>query len=186
MAKSRLYTATGDKGTTSLIGGARVAKHSQRLEAYGTLDELNSHTGLLRAMIEATAAAPLLDPILGTVQNTLFDIGTSLATPPAAASSAEPISTAQIKDIETAIDAIDDVLPPLRSFILPAGTQAAAQAHVARTVCRRAERRVLALAETEEVDQSVMRYLNRLSDYLFIAARYLNFIAGVDEITWKK
>lgn len=182
--KSLLYTATGDNGTTSLVGGQRTAKHSPRIEAYGTIDELNSHIGLLTAKLPKS---PDFDPIAATllgVQHRLFDIGAALATP--STTPTQAITAEQITEIERAIDTVDAALPPLRQFVLPGGTEAAAQAHVARTVCRRAERRVTALAESEAVDPLINRYINRLSDLLFAIARFNNVKSSSPEIFWQK
>lgn len=176
--KSRLYTRTGDDGTTSLIGG-RAPKHSLRLEAYGTVDELNSWLGLL-------AAEPGLDParrdMLLSIQNTLFDIGASLATAPDSPWPAAPLRDSAVAALERHIDDIDAALPELRAFILPGGSPAAARANVARTVARRAERHITALAAEAPVDPAIMRYINRLSDLLFAFGRELNLKHGHDEI----
>lgn len=184
--KSMLYTGTGDNGTTSLVGGERIGKASQRLEAYGTVDELSSQLGVV------AAAAGVPDELRGQlreVQNELFNIGGYLATSvspgsePACGSLAD---NSRIEELEGWIDAIDGATPKIRAFVLPGGHPAAAAAHVARTVCRRAERRIISLSGSEWVDPVVVRYLNRLSDYLFAAARYLNFINGVEEIVWRQ
>ena len=181
MTKSLLYTRTGDAGTTSLVGGQRVAKDSLRLEAYGTLDEFSSFLGVL----EASAGVP--DELRGQlreVQNRLFDLGSYLATKDA------PSAPAGLADdivkLEGWIDALDEQTPKVRAFVLPGGCMASAHAHVARSVCRRAERRILALSREEQVAEEVMKYVNRLSDYLFIAARFLNFTNGVEEIVWQQ
>ncbi len=177
----KIYTRTGDKGKTSLIGGKRVSKTHQRLEAYGTIDELNAHIGLLLAQLPADESerATLLQ-----VQNILFVVGAQLATPPEVtgtlAVSAEMLST-----LEEAIDRIEAALPSLKAFVLPGGTQAASQCHVCRTVCRRAERRVLALASRATIPSELTSYLNRLSDYLFVLSRKINNEQGVQEIFWQ-
>ena len=186
MEKSNLYTRTGDGGTTSLVGGERVKKNSLRLEAYGTIDELSSNLGML---ISDTACVAEVRDELHQVQNELFNIGGYLAT--AMPAGEERVCTSlvggeKIQSLEEWIDAIDEQTPKIRAFVLPGGSEAASKAHVCRVVCRRAERRILDLAEAEYVDPAVTRYVNRLSDYLFIAARYLNFIQGVEEIIWKK
>ena len=185
--KSRLYTATGDDGTTGLVGGMRVPKHSARLEAYGTVDELNSHIGLLVASLPASDDFDAERSTLRWVQHRLFDIGSALATPP------QPDVTPKagvdeqcISRLEHAIDEVDSFLPPFRKFILPGGTVAAAEAHVCRTVARRAERRITALAATEPGNPLTQRYMNRLSDYLFAAARFNNIKAAADEVFWEK
>ncbi len=185
MAKSALYTRTGDKGTTSLVYGQRVKKNSARIESYGTIDELSSALGM-------TAASPdCNDELRGqirTVQNELFNIGSYLATDPgegqpACASLADGT---RLQQLEEWIDSLDEQTPKTHAFVLPGGSPGAAACHLARTICRRAERRILTLAETEYVDPNVTRYVNRLSDYLFIAARYINFVTGVDEVIWKQ
>lgn len=179
-----LYTRTGDAGTTSLVGGERVKKNSARLEAYGTVDELSSALGMFGADPKITDE---LSNEIKIVQNELFNIGGYLATavkegetPKCAA-----ITPEKLQQLEGWIDALDEQTPKIRAFVLPGGSETAAKAHLARVVCRRAERRILELAETEYVDPDVIRYINRLSDYLFIAARYSNFMQGVDEIVWK-
>ena len=180
--KSRLYTRTGDDGTTSLIGG-RVAKHSLRLEAYGTVDELNSWLGLLAA--DPAVAADSRDSLL-SIQNTLFDIGASLATDPGGPYQATPLAPEAVERLEKAIDRIDTGLPELRAFVLPGGCEASARANIARTVARRAERRISALAADSSVDPAILRYINRLSDYLFALGREINHKSGHNEIFWQK
>jgi cob(I)alamin adenosyltransferase len=194
MKISKVYTRTGDSGLTSLVGGQRVSKASVRLEAYGTIDELSSHIGLLVAMLN-NAPHSLLAPRTPTlaslerIQNNLFYVGTQLATELKAD---EPIPDyAQLPEGETAwleqlIDEFTATLPPLSGFILPGGTVASAQAHVCRTVCRRAERVITSLADTAVVGSDVRQYVNRLSDYLFVLARMLNIQEGKEEILWKK
>lgn len=183
--KSNLYTRTGDAGTTSLVGGVRVAKDSERLEAYGTLDEFSSFLGCVLSdpKCPEEAKGQLL-----SVQNILFNLGSYLATevkageqPPVWGLSPEDIS-----DLEGWIDTLDEQTPRIKAFVLPGGCMLAAKAHVARTVCRRAERRIISLANKEYVDPALISYVNRLSDYLFILARYFNFTAGVEEIIWRK
>lgn len=184
MEKSRLYTGGGDKGTTSLVGGEREPKDCIRLEAYGTVDEFSAFLGVVAAMPDLEAG---ICRQLQEIQNLLFDIGGYLASKPSG-SGLPPV--AHLSDccskIEGWIDELDAATPKIRAFVLPGGCEAAAHAHVARTVCRRAERRILALSREEEVDGNVLRYFNRLSDYLFILARYFNFWAGVEEIIWKQ
>ena len=178
--KSRLYTGGGDAGTTSLVGGTRVGKDDARLEAYGTLDELNSHIGLLAA---GSAVDDHDRTVLADIQRRLFDAGTLLATEPGSRWQPAPFGEAPAKALEAEIDRLDAALPPLRSFILPGGHIESARAHVARTVARRAERRMVALARTGvDVDPDVMRYINRLSDYLFALARHLNHTTSTPEI----
>ena len=184
MKKSHIYTKTGDKGMTSLVGGIRVSKTHERLEAYGTIDELNSHIGLLMSLTDDSK----LKEWLTEVQCNLFTVGSYLATDTTQTELRQQsvVTTEMVEAMEKAIDETDASLPPLRLFVLPAGTQAASQCHVCRTVCRRAERRILALAANTEVDENVIAYVNRLSDYLFVLARKLNVDAGQDEIIWKR
>jgi cob(I)alamin adenosyltransferase len=169
----KIYTRTGDSGETSLFGGSRVAKNDPRIEAYGTIDELNSTVGVARA---SWPSSPI-DKQLSAIQSDLFDIGAHLAAP--GNDRFAGVEPRRIEELERAIDAMESELPPLTSFIIPGGSLAAAQLHVARTVCRRAERRVVALEDTATV-----AYLNRLSDYLFVAARYANRGHGVPDTPW--
>ena len=170
----KIYTRTGDLGQTSLFGGARVFKDDARIEAYGTVDELSSFIGVARA----TSLPKDVDTELQQVQRDLFDIGAHLASP--GMDRFPGVEDARVTALERAIDAMESQLAPLTGFILPGGSPGAAQLHVARTVCRRAERCVIALQ-----DASTIVYLNRLSDYLFVAARYANHAAGVNDIPWK-
>lgn len=185
MKKSNLYTRTGDLGTTSLVGGQRVGKDSERLEAYGTVDELNATIGMLTS---ATGLPADQRPVLIAIQHRLFDIGAYLATDsgPDAITACNGLGHEAIARLEHNIDLMDDAVPPLNRFLLPGGTPLAATAHLARTVCRRAERRIVALASTAYVDPDVQRYINRLSDYLFVLSRYINHKAGEPEIFWDK
>lgn len=184
MKKSHVYTRGGDSGTTSLIGGSRVKKCSLQLEAYGTIDELNAHIGLLAAMIK-DHPSPDIAP-LQWIQSRLFDVGTHLAMPCTEGAVAPcTITASHTQQLEEHIDMLDSQLPTLRSFILPGGSMPAAQCHVCRTVCRRAERIITALAERVPVAPEVLTFVNRLSDFLFIYARVLNKIEGVDEISWQ-
>jgi cob(I)alamin adenosyltransferase len=172
----KIYTRGGDRGETSLFGGARVSKNDPRIEAYGTVDELSSIVGLARAL----RLPQNVDADLHQTQIDLFEIGARLASPGNDRfAGADPQRIAQL---EQAIDAMESELAPLASFILPGGDAAAAQLHVARTVCRRAERCVVALGGEE----ATVAYLNRLSDYLFVAARYANLEAGVSDVPWKR
>lgn len=178
----KIYTKGGDTGSTGLFGGARVSKHDPRVDAYGEVDELNALLGLVR-----TQTLPReVEAVLVEVQSALFTLGSELATPePEKARMALPrTQAAWIEALERAIDAIDAEVPPLRSFILPGGTAAAAHLHLSRTVCRRAERAVVGLAAQEPVAPNVITYLNRLSDYLFMAARLANHRAGVADVPW--
>jgi cob(I)alamin adenosyltransferase len=181
--KSNVYTKTGDTGMTSLVGGKRVPKTHARLEAYGTIDELNSFVGLLITHLPEEDKAFMTD-----VQAKLLVVGSYLATDtdhcPLRQQSI--VTDEMVKEMENAIDETDASLPPLRLFVLPGGTAGASVCHVCRTVCRRAERRILALSEETEIDQNVIAYINRLSDYLFVLARKLNIIAGQEEIIWKR
>lgn len=178
----KIYTKTGDKGTTSLVGGTRVPKTHIRLEAYGTVDELNSNLGLLITYLSDEKDRAFVR----NVQNRLFAVGSSLATDLEktdlkCASIVHPEDT---ECIEWEIDRLDALLPPLRAFVLPGGSRAASVCHVCRTVCRRAERRILALAEQCEVAPELLAYVNRLSDYLFVLSRKANRDEKKDEIFW--
>jgi cob(I)alamin adenosyltransferase len=175
----KIYTRTGDHGETSLFGGARVAKNDARIEAYGTVDELSSHLGVARA----SGVPAEVDAVAEQVQRDLFDIGAHLASP--GTSRFPGVDPRRIAELETAIDAMERELAPLTNFILPGGTLAAAQLHVARTVCRRAERLVVALHDETPATLSTIAYLNRLSDYLFVAARFANKRAAVPDVAWK-
>lgn len=181
--KSNVYTRTGDSGTTSLVGGTRVSKTHPRLEAYGTVDELNSWLGLLVQLPEVPAVQR---EVMAQVQHRLFDVGCILATEADSAWQPAPLSAEAITAIETAIDSMDATLPVHNRFILPGGTCAAAYANIARTVARRAERRILTLSQTAPVAPEVIKYINRLSDYLFILSRAINISCGADEIFWEK
>ena len=189
MEKSMIYTKTGDKGLTSLVGGQRVSKTDLRLEAYGTVDELNSQLGLLLTEVSDASDHALLNE----VQNHLFVVGGYLATDQSTTQlrAQSVVTPAMIESLEKAVDEIDSSLPKLRAFVLPGGTRGASMAHVCRTVCRRAERRILALnnqlkeRDEAELDANVLSYMNRLSDFLFVLARKMNIIEGQDEIIWK-
>lgn len=179
----KIYTRTGDEGTTGLFGGDRVDKDHPRLEAYGSVDELNSVIGTAIALLDERQN-PLRD-MLTTVQRELFVVGADLATPPGSKPVVPRITTAHVSDAEKAIDRLEADLAPLQNFILPGGTAGGAMLHVARTVCRRAERAVVTLAGEESVDTIVIVYLNRLSDLLFVAARWANARGGAVEVAWK-
>lgn len=194
MKITKVYTRTGDKGMTDLIGGERISKADPRLEAYGTTDELSAHIGLLVAMMERDsqegADRQPLDQerqLLLRAQDNLFVIGSNLATNQATT----PLyDFAKLPDTETAqleerIDRLMAILPQKQGFILPGGTVTAAQCHVCRTVCRRAERNIIALSQQATVDEQVVRYINRLSDYLFVLAKIINFNTGKSEIIWQ-
>lgn len=184
----KIYTRTGDAGTTGLYGGKRLPKHHLRIEAYGTVDELNATLGAAHAIIPHDLDLALeIPPMLETIQRDLFDIGAHLATPYQAGevpTSLPSIRPDAVTWMEDTIDRLDDHLEPLKNFILPGGSQAGSALHVARTVCRRAERRISELSETEYVDPYILQYLNRLSDHLFTLARVLNQVAGKPEIHW--
>jgi cob(I)alamin adenosyltransferase len=180
VGKSKIYTGGGDKGKTSLVGGFRVSKTHPRLEAYGTIDELNSFIGLLIAEIDDKNRCDLLQ----FVQTKLFAAGSYLATDPSKTEYKieSQITDDSIKKIEEAIDWVDGRLPKLKSFVLPGGSRSAALAHVCRTVCRRAERNIYHLAETDTVEESVLVFINRLSDLLFVIARSESLLANGEEI----
>ncbi len=181
-AGPRIYTRTGDRGETGLIGGRRVPKDHLRVEAYGAVDEVNASLGVVRAQTGDVELAALLDEI----QHRLFDLGAELATPPGVTETAPTVDAAEVERLEESIDRYQTSLPPLREFILPGGTSLAAALHVARTVCRRAERRVVTLAREETVRADLLRYLNRLSDLLFVLARVANQRAGRPDVIWAK
>jgi cob(I)alamin adenosyltransferase len=186
----RIYTRTGDDGTTGLVGGARVAKNSPRIESYGTLDELSSHVGVARAAMRRGGRLPdalaRLDEWLSWTQDALFNLGSELATPAEKRWEGMPlVSHDEIAALERAIDEAQAQLEPLRNFIHPGGSAPGAHLHVARTVCRRAERLVVSLREHEsEVSAECVHYVNRLSDALFVWARLANHILGVPEHLW--
>lgn len=182
----RIYTRTGDDGTTGLFGGERVSKAGVRVEAYGTVDELNAHLGVSAA----DCADQGLCELLQSIQNDLFLIGSDLSTPEGQAevrgvTRIERLSSEPVMRLEASIDLLESQLKPLTAFILPGGCGLAAQLHVARTVCRRAERRVIALAETDTTNPETIRYLNRLSDLLFVMGRVANARAGKADILWR-
>ncbi len=185
MKKSIIYTRTGDTGATSLVGGKRVKKNDIRIEAYGSIDELNALIGQLSA--SAHISAEFVDFFV-FVQNKLFNIGAYLATdnPENNITEAKGLTIDDIEKLEKKIDAMDVELPPLNNFVLPGGTHISALAHVCRTMCRRCERRIVALAEETYVDANVLKFVNRLSDFLFVFARYDNVSNQVDEIFWNK
>lgn len=184
--KSNLYTRTGDAGTTSLVDGSRTDKNSPRVEAYGDIDELSSALGLVVA--DKDCPSEISDE-LRHIQHILFEVGGYLATPAksngAEKKNLEGIEPETVK-LEGWIDSLDERTPKLKSFILPGGCETASRCHLARTICRRAERKIITLSGTEYVDPLLIGYVNRLSDYLFIAARYLNFLSGIEDIAWQK
>ena len=177
----KIYTKTGDGGDTSLFGGGRVGKESDRVESYGQVDELNSVLGMARA-----EGLGELDALAQTLQDQLFTVGSILATPAGSKAAAHipQLKPEWITAMEQAIDAFDKELPPLTTFVLPGGTKGAAALHHARCVCRRAERRIVPLMRAGDVEQDVVVYLNRLSDLLFTMARAANHRAGVKDVAW--
>ena len=176
----KIYTKTGDKGETSLFGGQRLPKSDIRIEAYGTVDELNSYIGVVRDSISDENTRQLLK----SVQDNLFTIGSHLATETSVSPYVPEIKNEHITPLEQAMDEMDTQLPKLKNFILPGGHTTVSFCHIARTVCRRAERRVVALNTDADVPQSIIQYLNRLSDYLFVLARKLTKDLGAEEVTW--
>lgn len=177
---TKIYTKTGDQGETSLFGGKRLPKSHIRIEAYGTVDELNSWIGLLRDVANSDSVKHLLKDI----QDRLFTLGANLASDPDKDMLTPDILESDIAQLEKAIDTMNEELPPLKNFILPGGHTTVSFCHIARCVCRRAERQVVELALHEPVDMEVIRYLNRLSDYLFVLARLLAKDLNVTEIIW--
>jgi cob(I)alamin adenosyltransferase len=178
----KIYTKTGDTGETGLFGGPRVRKDCPRIEAYGTVDELNAVLGLARA----EALSSDVDLLLARVQNELFELGAELATPDAQGKKTATLGEENVAALEAAIDRHEALLPPLKQFILPGGTRAAALMHLSRTVCRRAERRLITLAAAEQVSPNLIIYLNRLSDLLFVLARSVNHSASRADVPWQK
>jgi cob(I)alamin adenosyltransferase len=179
----KIYTKTGDTGDTGLFGGARVSKASPRVDAYGEVDELNSAVGWARVAV----SNPDLDALLNQIQNDLFEVGAELgSTDDRKKKSAMPLITEpQVEALERAIDEYEEGPPALTSFVLPGGSEGAARFHLARCVCRRAERSLVALGAQENLRGELFRYVNRLSDLLFVLARYANHVAGVQDIPWK-
>ena len=181
---TKVYTRRGDKGLTDLVGGVRIAKTHPRLEAYGTVDELSAQIGMLIAMLTDDEEERTL---LLRIQNNLFNVCSHLATDqsqtPLYPSAVLPEGETEV--VEEAIDRINQLFPDFQGFVLPGGTTTAAQAHICRTVCRRAERRILTLAEIATVGPEIVQYVNRLSDYLFVLAKKINFNAGQSEIIWQ-
>lgn len=184
MKITKVYTRTGDKGTTSLVGGVRIKKSDIRLEAYGTVDELNAHLGLLASMMDSGEEQTLIVRI----QNNLFNVCTHLATDQSQTPlyPSAQLAKDEVELLEQNIDQMMARLPEAQGFILPGGCPAAAQAHVCRTVCRRAERRIAALAEVATVGPDIVQYINRLSDFLFVLVKIINFNTGKQEILWQK
>lgn len=190
----KIYTKTGDKGDTGLMYGGRVPKDAARVEAYGTVDELNACLGIALALVpeahaddsgDGPAAWPAVRDLLSTVQHQLFDVGADLSVSPAKRDYVSRTQPDWVAAMEAAIDQLEATLPPLTQFILPGGTNLAAALHFARTVCRRAERRVVTLAQTEDIDGTLVQYLNRLSDLLFVLARVANHKLGAADVAWE-
>jgi cob(I)alamin adenosyltransferase len=178
----KIYTRTGDAGTTGLSGGVRVSKHDQRIAAYGAVDELNAFLGLCRA-----AGAPAeIEAVVGRLQHEMFALGAELASPTGTVSGVALLSDESVQRLEREIDRFEQDLAPLRQFILPGGTPAAAALHAARCVCRRAERELVALSEAAPVRDVLLTYVNRASDLLFVVARWCNHAAGVADTPWQK
>jgi cob(I)alamin adenosyltransferase len=185
LALNRIYTKRGDSGETALVGGQRVPKDALRIECYGTVDELNSFIGLARVSCSEEARLEKLGEILLRVQHELFNLGSILATLPEDVHPKQPrVTDVEIEQLEREIDAMNEGLPPLRSFVLPGGSRVNAELHATRTICRRAERLVVALAREEQVPVEATRYLNRLSDALFVWSRWASHITGVPEVLW--
>ncbi|MFK8104606.1 MAG: cob(I)yrinic acid a,c-diamide adenosyltransferase [Saprospiraceae bacterium] len=176
----KIYTKTGDKGETSLFGGKRLPKHHLRIDAYGTVDELNSYLGLLRDSVNNAAQQDLLKEI----QDRLFTIGANLASDPSKDMQTPDLHQADIELLEKEIDRMNETLPPLKNFILPGGHTVVSSCHIARCVCRRAERLVVALDAEEGVEAILIQYLNRLSDYLFVLSRQIAQDFGAPEVNW--
>ncbi len=188
---TRVYTRTGDKGETALVGGKRVPKDSPRIAAYGTLDELNAVVGLARVFneerLKKSARHRWLDEVLKKIQNQLFDLGSELATPPEAAyEGMYRVGAREVKELEELMDRCQKDLAPLKSFILPGGGRIHGFLHQARTVCRRAEREVLALARAEPIGDWPLQYLNRLSDAFFVLGRWVGKQLGEREYLWER
>lgn len=181
--KSKIYTLTGDNGTTSLIGGQRVDKDNVRVEAYGTIDELNANIGRLA---HVSKLQQWQVDIIHKIQNKLFNIGAYLATPADGKTPVTGLVEDDVKELEARIDEIDTQLPPLHGFVLPGGSLTATRCDICRTVTRRAERRVVTLSKQAYVDPLVLHYLNRLSDFFFVFARYNNINEQIEELYWDK
>lgn len=180
----KIYTKTGDSGSTGLFGGERISKDDIRIEAYGTVDELNAQIGVLRSSLSLEGSLQGFDSFLNDVQKALFVIGSELASKNPEKLNLKSISEVHIVKIETQIDDMQDKLELLKTFILPGGHTAAAQSHICRTVCRRAERRAVTLAQHEDISEDVIKYLNRLSDYFFVLSRAVNQVTGFEDVAW--
>jgi cob(I)alamin adenosyltransferase len=190
IALNRIYTRTGDTGSTRLVGGQKVPKDDLRIECYGTVDELNSFLGAVRVSLEAftPAAIPLakLAVIIKRVQHELFNLGSILATQPQDVHPKQPrVTEVEVQQLETEIDQANEDLAPLKSFVLPGGSRLDAELHICRTVCRRAERLLVALSRDSSVPPETIQYLNRLSDALFVWSRWVNHVMGAPETLWE-
>ena len=182
----KIYTKTGDQGTTGLWGGRRVSKNDVRIEAYGTVDELNAYIGLAAVSCSEVPRLGELGVILLRVQHELFNLGSILATEPQDVHPKQPrVTAAEIARLEREIDTMNEGLPSLRSFVLPGGTRLNAELHICRTVCRRAERLLVGFARTESVPAEAIQYLNRLSDAFFVWSRWVNQVLSVPEVLWE-
>ena len=177
----KIYTKRGDSGETSLIGGDRVAKHHIRIEAYGTIDELNSYIGILRSFTDDK----INSKVLPEIQDRLFTVGSLLASAPGSKMRVPDLHDADTELLEESIDQMNAELPELRSFVLPAGSLEVSHCHVARCICRRAERLIVHLNEEQHIEPIIIQYINRLSDYLFVLSRYKGMKQGVEEVSWK-
>jgi cob(I)alamin adenosyltransferase len=186
LALNRIYTRRGDAGETALVGGQRVPKDAIRIDAYGTVDELNAFLGLAGVSCSQEVRLRPLAEILLRVQHELFNLGSLLATLPEDVHAKQPrVTDAEVEQLEREIDAMNEGLPALRSFVLPGGTRLNAELHAARTICRRAERTTVSLTREEQVPAEVIRYLNRLSDALFVWSRWANHVLGLPEVLWE-
>ena len=183
---TKLYTKSGDDGTTGLFSGARVSKNHPRIEAYGTVDEFNAVLGLCISATKSGDKTEVIGTILRQVQSRMFDIGADLATPEGASNEARivRIGDSHVAEIEGWIDQIDGQNEPLRNFVMPGGSERAARLHLARTMCRRAERLIVGLAHTEPVGEPLLQYINRVSDLLFAMARLSNKLSGIQDTPW--
>jgi cob(I)alamin adenosyltransferase len=186
VALNRIYTKRGDAGETGLVGGQRVPKDNPRIETYGTIDELNAFVGMAVVSCGEDTRLTTLGKILLRIQHELFNLGSILATLPEDVHPKQArVTTAEVTQLEQDLDSMNQDLPPLRSFVLPGGTRLNAELHVARTVCRRAERLLVTFARTESVPPEAIQYLNRLSDALFVWSRWVNHVLGAPEILWE-
>jgi cob(I)alamin adenosyltransferase len=182
---TKIYTRTGDDGTTGLFGGPRVRKNDARIDAYGTVDETNAAVGLARAYLQDERARDRLDPVLVSIQHDLFVVGADLASPSSTPATPPRIDAEHVRRLERYIDEFDGELPPLAVFILPGGTRTASALHLARTICRRAERLTVAASNDFDLNDNAIAYLNRLSDLFFVLARWANQAAHVTESPWR-